>query len=615
MTGEGSRQPRVRFREKLRSALVEARHLPRTLRLVWTASKVWTAVWIVILLIQGLLPVAAVYLVRAVVNALVAATEAGGDWLHLREVLFLAAPLGAILLLTEALRSLVGWIRTIQAHLVSVYIAGLIHEKCAAADMAFYETTTFYDLMHQARHDAADRPLVLLDNMGGLLQSGVTLVGMAAILIPLGFWLPLVLLVRTLPAFFTVIHFARLQYAWRTKATPDDRRAQYFDSLLTTAEPAAEARMLRTEGYFRRAYEGLRGKLHLGVMDLKRRETLAEFAASSLSLVITAATLAWVVWHTIHGPLVLGDLVLLYQALNQGQVMLRALLGNTEQIFSNLLFLGKLFEFLALEPKVVSPHQPKPLPSMRESIRFEQVNFSYPGGDRLALRDFSLEVPAKKMVAILGPNGSGKSTVVKLLCRLYDPDTGRVTLDGVDLRDLDLEELRRSISPFFQTPVRYSATASENIELGDLPQAPTQDQIEAAAKAAGVHEIIARLPGGYDCLLGKEFEHGTELSGGEWQRIALARAFLRTAPILLLDEPTSAMDSWAEADWLDRFEQLARGRTAIIVTHRLSAAMRADVIFVMENGQVVETGAHDELLAKGGLYAASWATQIRRTTS
>jgi ATP-binding cassette subfamily B protein len=599
------------FMAKLRSSIKEARLLPRTLRMVWTASKVWTIAWAIVLFVQGLLPVAVVYLVRAVVNALVAASAAGGDWPHIRAVLFLAAPLGVIMLLAEVLRSLVGWIRTIQAELVSIHIAGLIHEKCATADLAFYETTAFYDLMHQARHDAAPRPLALLENMGGMLQSGVTLVGMAAVLIPLGLWLPLVLLVRTLPAFFTLIHFARLQYAWRTKATPDDRRAQYYDSLLTSAEPAAELRMLGTAGRFRQAFGKLRHKLHLGSLNLKRREILAELCANSLAFVITAVTLAWVVWKTLQGSLVLGDLVLFYQAFNQGQLMLRSLLGNTEQIFSNLLFLGKLYEFLALEPKVVTPAQPVPVPPLQQGIRFEQVNFRYPGSDRLALKDFSLAVPAGQTAAILGPNGSGKSTVIKLLCRLYDPDAGSITLDGTDLRAVNLDELRRAISSLFQMPVRYSATAGENIALGDLPGEPTRDQIESAAREAGVHEIISRLPSGYDCLLGKEFERGTELSGGEWQRIALARAFLRPSPVLLLDEPTSAMDSWAEADWLDRFRQLAQDRTAIIVTHRLSTAMRADIIFVMQRGRVVESGSHRELLAKGGLYATSWAAQTK----
>ncbi len=611
MKDKSARAPSAPLRVKLLSAFGEARYLPRTLRLVWTAAGGWTVAWAILLVIQGLLPIAVVYLVRAVVNALVAASATGGDWPHLRAVALVAVPLGAIMLLTAALSSLFGWVRTIQADLVSVHISDLIHRKCAAADLAFFETTAFCDLMYQARNDAANRPLALLESMGGLLQSAVTLVGMAAVLIPLGLWLPLVLVVRTLPAFYTLFHFARLQYARRTQITPDERRAQYYDWLLTGAEPAAEARLFGTEGHFRRAYRDLCRRLFLGSLALKRRETLGELSAALLALVITGATLAWVVWQALRGRLVLGDLVLLYQAFNQGQQMLRSLLGNSQQIFSNLLFIGKLYEFLALDSSVVSPANPVPVPPMQQSICFEQVKFRYPGSDRLALDGFNLQVPAGRIAAILGPNGSGKSTVVKLLCRLYDPEAGRITIDGTDLRSVSLDEWRRAISPLFQMPIHYHATAGGNIALGDLPGAPTQDRIEAAARAAGAHEVISRLPGGYDCLLGKAFAGGAELSVGEWQRIALARAFLRPAPILVLDEPTSAMDSWAEADWMDRLRQSADGRTAIIITHRLSTAMRADAIFVMERGRVVESGSHRDLLAAGGRYAAAWASQAK----
>jgi ATP-binding cassette subfamily B protein len=313
----------------------------------------------------------------------------------------------------------------------------------------------------------------------------------------------------------------------------------------------------------------------------------------------------------LSGPLVLGDLVVFYQAFNQGQQMLRALLGNTQQIFTNLLFLGKLYEFLALEARVVSPAQPVPLPALRQGIRFEHVSFRYPGSARLALEDFNLEIPAGRITAILGPNGSGKSTVIKLLCRLYDPEAGRIAIDGVDLRAVSLEELRRAISPLFQVPIHYGATARENIALGDLAAAPSQARVEAAARTAGAHDVITRLPGGYDCMLGKIFANGTELSVGEWQRIALARAFLRPAPLLLLDEPTSAMDAWAETDWMERLRQSAKGRTTVVITHRLSTAVRADVIFVMERGRVVESGSHAELLAAGRRYAAAWTAQMR----
>lgn len=612
MKGDRDSDPIPSLREKLQASLREARHLPRTLRMVWSSSKGWTTAWLIILFVQGLFPVASVFVLRALVNQLVAATEAGGDWDSVQKVLYYVIPLGLIFVLMAVFRSLLGWIRAIQAHRVSMHITGVIQEKCIAADMAFYETPDFHDLMHQARNEAAHRPLALLEDIGGIIQYSVTLVGLAAVLIPFGLWLPLVLLIQTLPSFFTLINFAYVNYAWRTKVTPDERRAQYFDSLVTSAAPAQEIRMLRTAGYFRRAYQQLKEQLHLGSMKLKRRQTIAELVAGGIAFTLTAATLLWVVWNTLRGPFSLGDLVLFWQAFANGQQMLRNLMGNAERIFSNLLFIGKLYEFLALEPKVVSAANPKPMPPLKDGIKFETVKFNYPGGDRLALENFDLHVPAGKTAAILGPNGSGKSTALKLLCRFYDPSAGRITIDGVDLREIGLNDLRDSISALFQAPMHYNASARENIALGDLAKKPTQAQIERAAEAAGVHEIVSRLPGGYDSILGKQLDRGTELSGGEWQRIALARAFLRPAPILILDEPTSAMDSWAEIDWIKRFHELARDRTTLIVTHRLSTAMRADLIFVMQRGRVVESGSHQELLSQNGLYATSWASQSKK---
>jgi ATP-binding cassette subfamily B protein len=252
---------------------------------------------------------------------------------------------------------------------------------------------------------------------------------------------------------------------------------------------------------------------------------------------------------------------------------------------------------------------------LREGLRFQQVTFRYPGSERAALQDLDLSIPAGQIVAIVGTNGAGKSTLLKLLCRFYDPQAGQITLDGIDIRTLSLQELRRMITVLFQLPVPYHATAAQNIALGDLSATPGAVELESAARDAGAHELITRLPHGYDTLLGKLFAEGTELSWGEWQRVALARALLRQASIIILDEPTSFLDSWAEAQWLERFRTVVHGRTALIITHRFTTAMRADVIHVMHGGRVVESGSHNDLLARDGLYAQSWATQMQVSPS
>jgi len=342
-------------------------------------------------------------------------------------------------------------------------------------------------------------------------------------------------------------------------------------------------------------------------LKLARNENLAELGAASSGLALTGGALLWIALKVMRGALTLGDLALFYQAFNKGQSLMHSLLQNVGHIYSNSLFLGNLFEFLSLKPKVVDPVDPVHFPtSLRNSITFENVSFQYPGSDRLALRDFNLQLPAGRIIAIVGANGAGKSTLIKLLCRLYDPEQGRICFDGIDLRKIPLDELRRAVTVLFQQPVHYNATVAENISLGDIGRNPSPDEIQEAAIAAGAITPILGLKQGYETLLGKWFQNGEELSVGEWQRIALARAFLRKTPILLLDEPTSAMDSWAEADWIERLRENTRGRTVLIITHRFTTAMWADVIHVMAGGAIIESGTHEELAAKGGLYAESW---------
>ena len=595
------------LKAKFRKALAQLPYLPRALALVWAVARPWTSVWIALLIFQGLLPAATVYLIRPLVNVLVIAIQIGPWWPAVLPVLVLLGMLAALMVLMELTRAGINWVRAVQAELLRDHLTALIHEKSVTVDLAFYELSDYYDHLHRARAEALYRPVALLGNLGALLQHSITLVAMGAILIPLGPWLALALLLSTLPALYVVVHYAWAEYQWRERATADDRRAWYYDSVMTTGEAAAELRIFGLGKHFQTAYQALRQKLRRERLDLTRKQGLAELGASVAALVIMATALGWMVWRALYGLVTLGELALIYAAFNQGQGLMRTLLENAGQLYANSLFLGSLFEFLALKPLVSEAEQPQPLTNVHTGISFNRVSFSYPNSTTKALNDFSMSLPAGKIVAIVGPNGAGKSTLVKLLCRFYDPDQGSVEIDGINLKSISTEDLRRSITVLFQQPFHYSATLRENILYGDLE---AKLYLDRAIRAAGAEEIVARLPDREETLLGRWFAGGTELSVGEWQRIALARAFLRRAPIMILDEPTSALDPWAEADWLQRFRRLALGRTSIIITHRFTTAMHADVIHVMHQGQIVESGSHLRLIKQHGLYAESWARQM-----
>jgi ATP-binding cassette subfamily B protein len=421
----------------------------------------------------------------------------------------------------------------------------------------------------------------------------------------------MVLFISTLPAFFIVLDASVREHKWGRKVTTDERRSWYYDWLLTGGETAAELRLFGLGNHFSRAYQELRKWLRSGRLKIAQSQALGELAAGIAALGITGAAMIWMIRRAFLGLASLGDLALFYQAFNQGQGLMKSLLQNVGKIYSNSLFLGNLFEFLDLKPQIVDPADPLPAPlSLRTGIRFHNLTFRYPHSVKPALKDFNLSIPAGQIVAMVGPNGAGKSTLIKLLCRFYDPEAGKIEFDGIDLREMSIQELRRRITVLFQQPVHYNLTVRENIGLGDLKSASDVDKIKSAAEASGASELISHLPQGYSTMLGNWFTGGRELSVGEWQRIALARAFLRKAPVILLDEPTSSMDSWAETNWLERFRLLAAGRTVVLITHRFTTAMTADLICVMSEGRIVESGSHEELLASGGLYAQSWTKQM-----
>jgi ATP-binding cassette subfamily B protein len=486
----------------------------------------------------------------------------------------------------------------------------LLHRKAVDVDFAFYDKADFHDLLYRARSEAAAKPQVLLELAGSLLQSGVMLAAMAASLAAITAWLPVLLAPAACVALYLQARSNRQYHCWWESSTQERRRSSYYDHLLTSGSTAAEIRQFGLGDVFRRSYQQVQQKLRGERLDLLRRQGAVRLCAHLISGGVVAGAMLWMLRRTLDGAATLGQLVLFYQILQRGHGQLQSLLAIAGQLYGNALYLGDLFRFLDLPSSVKPPERPVVFPTpVREGIILENVSFRYPGASCWAVRNLNMHIPAGRITAIVGENGAGKSTVIKLLCRLYDPQDGSIRVDGVDLRDVEIGSLIRSVGVLFQTPVTYQATVEDNID--PVGRGSVTAEVQRAAKCAGAEEFIQRLPQGYDTLLGKWFDSGVELSAGEWQRIATARALLGRPAVLLLDEPTSFLDAWAEPAWIERIRAWDEAATIIIITHRFSIARQADQIYVLRNGALVESGRHDHLIAAGRHYAGSWQSQMQ----
>lgn len=590
--------------------------LSRALKLAWGAAPAATAAWGAMLVIQGLLPVAAVYLTKLVVDGLIAAVAVGGAWEAVRPMALYALLLGAVLIVQQGVGSLMQWARLAQSEHVGDHIRALVQRKATEIDYAHYESPSYFDRLNRVVGEASVRPLALIESLGGLLQSTITLLSMGALLLPYGWWLPGLLLVSVFPALVVHTRHSRRYHDWWTRRTEDRRRVQYADTLLLHPLTAGEVRLFGLGPRFRAAYARYRSLLRAERLSLERQQVAGRLSAGVFSFLVVGGVMVWMGWRVVRGALTVGDLALFYQAFNKGRSLAGGLLANAGNIFENVLFLDHLFTFLDQQPEVTAPSAPHPVAEqVEDGIRLRDVTFRYPGSEQPVLEGFDLFIPAGQTVAIVGANGAGKTTVLKLIARFYDVEAGAVTIDGVDVRSFDLKAHWRRTTALFQLPVNYYVPVAEAIAMADAKGEEDMDRVEAAARAAGIHERIQQLPQGYATQLGKWFSDGQELSGGEWQRLAMARAFYRDASIILLDEPTSMMDAWSEGAWFERFRALAEGRTAILITHRFTIARRADLIYVMRGGEIVEAGSHEDLLALDGWYRSSWEEQIASKVS
>jgi ATP-binding cassette subfamily B protein len=581
--------------------------IARAARFVFRAAGRHTAASAMLVVVQSALPLAALYLLKLIVDA-IASAAGGTNPAALDTVFVLIAIAAGLAIVGVAVNSLANVVNERHAELVADHMHDVLHAKSIEIDLEYYENPHYYDTLHRAQQEAPYRPARIVKGLISACQSGLSLAAMAALLLSFHWGIALVLFVAVVPEAMVQLKYANMMYAWRRSRTPTERYAQYYDWMMTGTAHAQELRLFDLGGLFMRQFRDLRERLRRERFAIIERRSKVEFGTQALATVAVFGAYALIAYRAVGGAITLGDLVMYFGAFQRGQEFLRQFLRSLAGLYEDNLFLANLYEFLDLKRKLAEPAQPKPVPHpLRKGIVFESVSFSY--GAKEALAGVDLVIPAGKTVALVGENGSGKTTLIKLLARLYDPNVGRITLDGIDLREFATAALRREISVIFQDYVRYNLTARENIWFGNVDSSPDAERIARAANHAGAGELIRGLPRGYETVLGKWFDDGEELSVGEWQKIALARALLRDAQIVVLDEPTSAMDAAAEYEVFQRFHQLANGRTAILISHRLSTVKMADYIYVLHAGRVVESGTHGELVRKDGTYAHLFATQ------
>jgi ATP-binding cassette, subfamily B, bacterial len=596
-----------RFWTGWRDRISALRNVPAVLKIVWDSGPAVVIFGLVSRLVSSILPVVLLWITQLIVDGIVHAVsthqpvQRGFWWL-------VAAEFGVAVLNSVLIRT-IDYSDSLLADKYTRHVSIRVMNHAASLDLIAYEDPVFYDRLERARVQATDR-LVMIQAIGRLVQLAITTITLSVSIVLFSPWLMLLLVVGVIPAFLGESHFALLGYAKNFRQTPVRRQLDYLRVLGGSKEAAKELKLFGLRNFLRERFTRLSDEIYKENIALSRLKLIA---GSLLSVVGTAgyySAYVFVVWRTVAGSLTIGKLIFLTGAIQQAS-------SNIQQIFSTLaaigdqaLFLTDLLAFFEMQPTIRS--KPNALPAPRPMVRgveFRNVSFQYPGNSRRVLDHISFQLHPAERLALIGENGEGKTTIVKLMTRLYDPTEGQILLDGIDLREYDIEDLHREIGVIFQDFMRYEMTARENIAVGRIEEIDNLEMLQSAAHKSMADSVIGRLPGIYEQMLGRRFEQGVDLSGGEWQKVALARAYLRDAQLLILDEPTAALDARSEFEVFRRFAELTAGKMALFISHRFSTVRAADRILVLANGKIAEEGTHDQLARLGGRYAEMFEMQ------
>lgn len=576
------------------------KHILRALKLIFNSSRSCAYVNMAFIILRGAVPIMMLWVIKLLIDTTVTQIESKSFDINI--VIFVLGAVGVLFIVNSVTASLHQLVKERQSYKLNQYVSNLIHEKTTQISYLYYEDANYQNIFFRAISEAQSKPQLVFYNIISVLQNCLTLCIFATILLSIHWLMPFVILIVALPVVFLRIYFSRKYFELRRQQTDDERRIYYYNRILTAKEFAKEVRIFNLSKIFRSKYSDTDTNLHISRRKLLRQNVIQEALLQFVLSLIMIGVFGFVIWQATKGNMSVGMLAMYFMTIHRSYGLTQDLLQRIANLYETNLFLKNFFEFLDMPigTHEATNHFPSKLTN---GISVRNVSFKYPNTNRIVLNDVSFDIQRGETVAIVGNNGSGKSTLIKMLCGLYEPTSGSIEYDGLPLSEMPRDEIAKNISAIFQDFMLYNASARENIWFGDINAEPNDINIRNAALSAGLDELFQNLKNGYETQLGNLFPDGEMLSQGEWQRTALARSFFNEAQVIIMDEPTSSLDAFTEADLIENFRAITQGRTSIIVSHRLSTIRLADRIIVLDNKKIAEVGTFDELIQQNGILA------------